>query len=315
MSTALRPQRPRSPGFTLVEMLVVISIVTMRVALLLPALSKARSSARSISCMNNHHQIQKGIQYYADDYRRHFPHPETVFDPGDTVRWGHALYRPNSFAINNWPNHPRGYITDRFTFLCPEMETGIRDVRLAGPTGQNWTGMGKSYGWYDVEKYEVEDNKRMLKTASLAYDWDTGVAGLETLTFKFYDLEAMPTPGRYALTACVAGGSATNFTSGAAVWDNRFSHTDASKSKAWMIHTAPRILASGMVTPLQPRPRNCSAWPTAKAPQSTPPSEAFSGTATPPEKVSARREKIERATRLADVSDRKPERDPCKRGV
>jgi prepilin-type N-terminal cleavage/methylation domain-containing protein len=52
-------------GFTLVEMLVVITIIGMLIALLMPALSRARESARSMSCQNNLRQMGIAMQEFA----------------------------------------------------------------------------------------------------------------------------------------------------------------------------------------------------------------------------------------------------------
>jgi len=68
-------------GFTLVELLVVISIIAILIGLLLPALGKVRRSSKSTVCLSNQRQILVAWEGYFFD-RGHFPSERVLNDAG-----------------------------------------------------------------------------------------------------------------------------------------------------------------------------------------------------------------------------------------
>jgi len=70
----------KASAFTLVELLVVIGIIAVLVALLLPALNKARVTANRAACASNLRQIGMAVQLYRNSYDDYLPAYNT---PGD----------------------------------------------------------------------------------------------------------------------------------------------------------------------------------------------------------------------------------------
>lgn len=82
-------------GFTLVELLVVVTIIAVLTALMLPALQSALESSRSVACQNNLKQIITACVMYADDHGGWLP-----------ATYSQAPWYPD--YINGYVNQPGG---------------------------------------------------------------------------------------------------------------------------------------------------------------------------------------------------------------
>ena len=65
-------------GFTLMELLVVIGIIAILAALLLPALARAKASARRVSCISNARQVNLATRLFADDHNDRIPYAKKL---------------------------------------------------------------------------------------------------------------------------------------------------------------------------------------------------------------------------------------------
>jgi prepilin-type N-terminal cleavage/methylation domain-containing protein/prepilin-type processing-associated H-X9-DG protein len=103
----------RFQGFTLIEMLTVVSIIGILAALLMPTLSSAREKGKRVGCASNLHQIGLALFMFAADNQNHFPsdfNNPYPYEPSGTTLGGQTLWYS---ALTN------GYISTK-NFLCPD---------------------------------------------------------------------------------------------------------------------------------------------------------------------------------------------------
>jgi prepilin-type N-terminal cleavage/methylation domain-containing protein/prepilin-type processing-associated H-X9-DG protein len=132
--------KTKAGAFTLIELLIVIAVIAILAALLLPALARAKATARRVHCGSNLHQIGVALRLYVDDFQKY------------PIFGGNALFIDPAadYRLTYWDHMLLGYVREnKGAFLCPAQFSTNHNIWT------NWTlvdGFGiilpnRSYGY------------------------------------------------------------------------------------------------------------------------------------------------------------------------
>jgi prepilin-type N-terminal cleavage/methylation domain-containing protein len=112
------------PGFSLVELLIVVGIIGLVMAILLPAMGRARESANLTACMSNLRQLAHAMQIYVNDNRGWYPNAANrIPSAADWIYWQEGRRREESPFLKYIS--PGGAFVDRH-FVCPSDDLSTR---------------------------------------------------------------------------------------------------------------------------------------------------------------------------------------------
>jgi len=190
--------RNKSKAFTLVELLVVISIIALLIAMLLPALSRARESAKRVNCMSNLRQCGVALYLWAQDHRGHLlPNRTTAGSwPYNLSNSRESFYPTVSPVTNNpgWNDKTFPLLLERYSgnnsriWACPNIDwppgASWRSQSSVNPvTDPNWMrdiwDIGYCYwGRFDADGVlgGVDGSGNKIVGGQTQYNWESTAA-------------------------------------------------------------------------------------------------------------------------------------------
>ncbi|MBA7618282.1 hypothetical protein ES703_25603 [subsurface metagenome] len=133
----------RKRGFTLVELLVVMSIISVIMAITLPAFSRVRRKARTMLSMSNQRQITSAMNLFALNNNDRYPESVATIGFGNNWNWSDSTRltgnRRRSPQLHRaMSEYLRRYISDASTMYCPNAPQKYEYLQQAWDAGDNW---------------------------------------------------------------------------------------------------------------------------------------------------------------------------------
>ena len=166
-----------SRGFTLVEMLLVVSIIVLLIAMLLPALQRARDGAREVRCMANMGQVGRATISYANTNRGEFPANRFTVNltPRQHVTWRWLLVKggftdPGDLWIcpNPSPTPPRSEKNVSIHGSMP-LEDVISNYCYNGAAMWRWSPDGSPDGAHPHPGHGIVNEKSEITMNNVRY--------------------------------------------------------------------------------------------------------------------------------------------------
>jgi len=167
-------------GFTLIELLVVIAIIALLMAILMPALARAREQGKRAVCLNSLRQLMLAWIMYADDSDGLLVNGSQGF--GKDIKTGYAV--PGNPTDASWPPWC-GRIFELWTAAVVEKDEPLQEALLRGPrTKTDVPGKGTVRGTNQLYKYAEDLHLYRCPTSEpgvlISYSIVDAMAGVAT---------------------------------------------------------------------------------------------------------------------------------------